>query len=186
MTQEQNAIKNCFLNFNNGRGGKYIEVGCDDNQQESNAAMLLQNGWYGTLVDCSPTCMGKLRKFYGTDPRVQLLQYALTDFDGSFKYTDKVKTENGQYIYNNIEVNSMSMRRFLSLYGNDIDFLVLNADALGMNYVLLSLINNDFYHKLKCICIRHDGYAEKVKERLSPFGFKTIFMNENSLIMSKV
>ena len=197
QNDEEKHIVEYFINFNNGRGGKYIEIGSYDPFKFSNTRRLFEQGWSSVLVEPSPICMARLKAVYENEPRVQLLQVAISDSDGTMKFyecngdavgtTDishKDKWEKGSDVkYSEIEVASMSMQNFINVHGADVDFI--NIDVEGTNLLLFNLIPNDFLHRLKMICIEHDGHHEAMIQKLTRFGFRTILINGENLIMVK-
>ena len=198
QNDEEKYITDYFRNFNNGRGGKYAEIGSYDAFKFSNTRALFEQGWSGVLVEPSPTCMARLKDTYAKEPRIQLLQVAISDNDGVMTFyetnggdaigtTDlahKDKWEKGNNVqYSPIQVQAMSMQNFISVHGADIDFI--NIDVEGTNLLLFNLLPNNFLHRLKMICIEHDGNHESMIQKLTSFGFRTILLNPENLIMVK-
>ena len=197
QNNEQEYITDYFRNFNNGRGGKYVEIGSFDPFKFSNTRALYEQGWCGCLVEPSPTCMARLKAAYANEPRIQLLQVAISDNDGVMTFyeaggdaigtTDiahKDKWEKGNGVqYSPIQVQAMSMQSFIRIHGADVDFI--NIDVEGTNWLLFNLIPNDFLHRLKMICIEHDNYHNSIIQKLTGFGFRTILLNNENLIMVK-
>ena len=181
MTQEQSVIRDHFMNFNNGRGGKFVEVGVEEDPQLSNVRTLYEQGWVGIVVDGSTSRMAKVRQVYGSDPRFQLLNYAINDADGMTQFTEKIMEGNVEKEIT-VQVQAMSVNRFMSLHGYDIDFINLNSDR---NMLIFLNIQNDFWHRLKAISIKHYGYHEQIKQRLMSFGFRVLLLNDVHLIMGK-
>ena len=198
QNDEEKHITDYFMNFNNGRGGKYAGIGSYDAFKFSNTRALFERGWSGVLVEPSPTCMARLKDTYAKEPRIQLLQVAISDNDGSMTFYETVggdaigttdlahkdKWEKGNNVqYSPIQVQAMSMQNFISVHGADIDFI--NIDVEGTNLLLFNLIPNDFLHRLKMICIEHDGHHESMIQKLTGFGFRTLLLNPENLIMVK-
>jgi len=198
QNDEEKYITDYFMNFNNGRGGKYAEIGSFDAFKFSNTRALFERGWSGVLVEPSPNCMARLKDVYAKEPRIQLLQVAISDNDGVMTFyetnggdaigtTDlahKDKWEKGNNVqYSPIQVQAMSMQNFISVHGADIDFI--NIDVEGTNLLLFNLLPNNFLHRLKMICIEHDGNHASMIQKLTGFGFRTILLNPENLIMVK-
>jgi len=198
QNNEEHFITEHFRDLN-GRGGKLIEIGSFDPYTFSNSRKLLEQGWRGVLVEPSPTCMGRIKKVYEFDPRIQLLQVAITENDGYIDFYDTVggdaigttdiahkkKWEEGEYKikYSPIQVQSMSMNTLISVHGSDVDFL--NIDVEGTNINLFRTIPNDFLHRLKMICIEHDGHYDEIAVKLGTFGFRKLMLNNENIILAK-
>lgn len=183
--------------FNENNNGKYLEIGSFHPTKFSNTRALYEKGWSGVLVEPSPKCMKNLEDAYLNEPRIKLLQAAITDNDGTITLyeangdaissTDiphKEKWERGAGIkYNEITVKSISMYTFLKEHGDNTDFI--NIDVEGTNLSLFNFIPDDFLSRLKMICIEHDNHNAKMMERLSNFGFKQLMLNAENLIAAK-
>lgn len=198
QNNEQKYITEYFHNFNNGRGGKFLEIGAFHPTVFSNTRALFERGWVGCMVEPSPTCMANIKAVYANEPRIQLLQVAITNEDGYIKFYDahgdavsstelahKEKWEKGndKIQFSEIQVQAMSMSKLISLHGAEVDFI--NIDVEGSNFMLFSLLPNDFLHRLKMICIEHDGYHQSMIQKLTSFGFKQLLLNNENLIMVK-
>src|ERR1035437_5313017 len=197
QNDEQKYITEYFKNYNNGRGGKFIEIGAFNAFKFSNTRALFEQGFIGVMVEPNPICMQGLKDVYGKEPRIQLLEVAISDNDGYMKFyqpmgdaigtTDiahKEKWEKGANVqYSEIQVQAMSMQNLLMTHGMETDFV--NIDVEGTNYQLFQLLPNDFLHRLKMICIEHDGWHQSMVLKLSGFGFRTILSNGENLIMVK-
>ena len=197
QNDEEKYITEYFHNFNNGNGGKFLEIGAYNPTKFSNTRALFESGWTGVMVEPSPICMARIKEVYANQPRIQLLQVAISNEDGYIKFfeaggdaigtTDiahKEKWEKGANVqYSEIQVEAMSMAKLISLHGEEIDFI--NIDVEGTNFMLFSLLPNEFLHRLKMICIEHDGYHQSIEQKLTSFGFKKILLNNENIIMVK-
>lgn len=197
QNNEQEFIENYFLNYGNGNGGKFLDIGAYDPFKFSNTRCLYEKGWRGIYVEPSPICFERFKETYGKDPRIQLLNYAISTNDGSIIFYEsngdaisttsiqhKDKWERGAGVkYQEIIVPTMSMAKLLSQFGADIDFLSLDTEST--NIELFELLPNDFLHRLKMICIEHDNHYVQIENKLQSFGFRKIHINGENLIMAK-
>lgn len=195
QNDEQDYILEYFKN--NVTGIKYIEIGGYNPFKFSNTRALYELGAYGVVVEPSPICMSKFEEEYSNEPRITLIQAAITDFDGEVKFYEssgdaisstsiehKEKWEKGYSVkYNEITVKSISMETFLKEHGQDVDFI--NIDVESTNWQLFNLIPDWFFNRLKMICIEHDGKYVEIEQKLSSFGFRKILFNAENLIMVK-
>lgn len=194
QNNEQDYILEYFNDLNNG---KYLEIGSFHPTKFSNTRALFEKGWSGVLVEPSPNCMKSLENAYLDEPRIKLVQAAITDTDGMITFyeassdaigsTDvahKQKWEKGNGVqYNEITVKAISMASFLKEHGENVDFI--NIDVEGTNWQLFNLIPDWFFNSIKMICIEHDGKNIEMENKLKSFGFRKILFNAENLIMVK-
>lgn len=195
QNSEQDAILNYFNN--SGKGLKYIEIGGYSPFTFSNTRALYELEASGIIVEPSPECMAEFEKEYANEPRIKLVQAAITDNDGIVEFYNSVgdaisttdishkeKWEKGYAVnYNKITVKSISMNTFLKEHGQDVDFI--NIDVESTNWQLFNLIPDWFFNRLKMICIEHDGKNIEMENKLKTFGFHKILLNAENLIMVK-
>jgi FkbM family methyltransferase len=197
QNNEEQFIVDYFQNLNQQRGGMFLEIGGYSPFKFSNTRRLYEIGFSGIYVEPSPICFEEFKKEYAKESRIQLLNYAITKEDGtmtlyeaggdaistlSTEHRDKWE-KNAGVKYNPIIVKTMSMQTLISKFGGNIDFL--NLDVEGTNWELFNLLPNDFLHRLKMICVEHDNYHNEIAQKLSPFGFKPLMLNNENLIMAK-
>ena len=195
QNNEQDYILDYFNN--NGNGIKYIEIGGYNPFKFSNTRGLYELGAAGVVVEPSPICMSKFEDEYANEPRIKLVQGAITDSDGIITFyeskgdavssTDvshKTKWEQGSKVeFTEITVKSISMATFLKEHGDNVDFI--NIDVESTNMQLFKLIPDWFFNRLKMICIEHDGRHVEMEQKLTSFGFHKILFNAENLIMAK-
>lgn len=178
--------------------GNYLEIGSFDPKVFSNTRALFEKEWHGVLVEPSPICMSRLREEYGNEPRITLVEAAVSNFDGVIDFkeeqhgyavgsTDEKHVEkwsrDENFKFNNIKVKSISVDTLLKEHGKDIDFLSLDVE--GINYEIFQIIPDSFFERLKCICIEHDDKYNEIEQKLIPFGFSKVYFNAENLIMVK-
>jgi FkbM family methyltransferase len=197
QNNEQEIILEHLNNFNNGFAGKFIDIGAYDPFVFSNTRCLYERGWRGYFIEPSPTCYAKFKETYKNDTRVQAFNFAIGTHDGTVTFYDscgdavsttsiehKVKWEQGANVtFTPIIVPCVAMQKFLNEHGADCDFI--SIDTEGTNYQLFLLLPDAFLHRLKMICIEHDGYNQHIEHKLKSFGFKTVLTNNENLIMVK-
>lgn len=195
----QNSEQDTILEYfnNNGKGIKYIEIGGYSPFTFSNTRALYELGASGVIVEPSPECMASFENEYVNEPRIKLVQAAITDSDGIVEFYNSVgdaisttdiahkeKWEKGYSVnYNKITVKSISMDTFLKEHGQEVDFI--NIDVESTNWQLFNLIPDWFFNRLKMICIEHDGKNVEMETKLKSFGFRKILFNGENLIMVK-
>ncbi len=194
---EQQYIVNYFAQNTSGGSRKFLEIGAYDAFKFSNTRALFETGFNGIMVEPSPACFARLKEVYGNEMRIHLINAAIAENDGVVTFyeaggdaigtTDpdhKLKWERGANVqYKQITVPAMSMQRLMSQFGMDIDFLSLDTE--GTNFKLFNLLPNYFLHRLKCICIEHDGKNQEIMAKLNSYGFRQIYLNNENLVAVK-
>jgi FkbM family methyltransferase len=198
QTFSQNNEQQYILShFDNIYNGKYCEIGSFHPTIFSNTRALFEKGWNGVLVEPSPICIKSLKKEYENEPRITIVEAAITNKDGvvtfyesggdavgSTSLNHKEKWEAGFAVtYEEITVNSISMETFLKEFGENIDFL--NLDVESTNIELFNLIPDWFWERLSMLCIEHDNQQDYIISKLQPFGFKELHRNGENLILAK-
>ncbi len=75
------VLLRCFADL---RGLRFIQVGANDGQRyDPLAAFIGPHGWQGVMLEPMPAYFGALRRRYGSQPGLTLLQAALDDSAGT-------------------------------------------------------------------------------------------------------
>lgn len=197
QNQEEKVIVDYFSKNTSGHGSKFIDIGAFDPFKFSNTRKLYEMGWTGIYVEPSPICFNRFKEAYKSEMRIHLINAAIAPNDGTITLyeangdavstTDishKDKWERGSNVrYNPIIVPALSMQKFMSQFGMDVDFLSLDTE--GTNYQLFSLLPDYFLHRLKMICIEHDGYHQQIMTKLQGYGYRQLELNNENLIAAK-
>ncbi len=194
QNDEQSYILDYFKDYPTG---KFVEIGAFNPKTFSNTRALYEKNFIGVYVEPSRICMENFRVEYNNEPRITLVECAITGHNGKIKFFesngDAVSTTDiphkdkwahgGRVNFSEIEVTAMSMESFLNEYGKDTDFFNLDVEATNM--YLFNLVPDWFWSRLKMICIEHDNGQNEIINKLSNYGFKTLMQNGENLIMAK-
>jgi FkbM family methyltransferase len=199
MSYSQNREEEYILDyFKNSPPSKLIEIGSFDPMIFSNSRALYELGWNLVLVEPAPKCMERLVDEYANDPKVTLIDAAISDKDSVIDFFEQVngyavsttsvkhkeKWEQGSHFkYKKIEVKSMSMEALIKNYGEGCDFI--SIDVEDTNYQLLQLIPDSFLQQVKMICIEYDEFDKEIEAKLTPFGFMKLYTSGENLIFAK-
>lgn len=197
QNNEQQVIIDYFSKHTSGHGGRFIDIGAFDPFKFSNTRALYERGWSGVYVEPSPICYQRFVNAYQNDTKIHLINAAIAQNDGTVEFFeangDAISTtshehkekweKNPNVKYNKIIVTALSMQKFLSQHGMDVDFLSLDTE--GTNYELFNLLPDYFLHRLKMICIEHDNKYMSITNKLSSYGFTQVLINNENLIAVK-
>lgn len=187
--------------------GTFLDIGANDGKLFSNSLWLIEHGWGGTMVEPSPKAFEELWKNHGSNSKLYLMQYAISDFDGtaefyesgSVKVTGRVKnislvsTLISDYLkpwenrvkFEKITVPCLSFRSFLERsFNKKFDFITIDAEGQDWNILQQMDLN-----ALGCqfICIEHDKITpmEQFKEYIEKQGYRYLAHTQVNLLMAK-
>lgn len=182
--------------FTGLENGKFIDIGGFDPFRFSNTRLLYESGWNGVIVEPSPKCFKSFIKEYDGNPKIKLINAAISGEDGDTKFFEangdaistteiphKVKWENSGVVYNEITVPTISMSRFINENGKGTDFISIDTEAT--NYSLFLMLPDWFLTNLKMICIEHDNHYQEIEAIIYKYGFKKMYLNAENIILAK-
>jgi FkbM family methyltransferase len=195
MYSQNNEEEIILEYFSNHQPAKFIDIGGFHPTVFSNTRCLVERGWSGVYVEPSPICMKSFKDEYSENPNIILVQQAITDKTGKSVFfessgdavgtLDKSHKERWESVvkFNEIEIDCISMRDFLSEYFTDHTFI--SIDVEGINLTLFNLIPDYVFEKISLLCIEHEGRHDEILSRCSNFNFTQILLNRENLILAK-
>ncbi len=192
----QNQEETFILEYFRGKAdGKFIDIGAYHVEQFSNTRQLYLNGWSGLLVEPAPDNYNAIADHYKDEPRIKVLNCAIGTVSGEIDFyacNDAVSTTDISHKekwgaagvpYNKIKVNQVNVVDFMNEHCKDVDFLSIDTEATNMQ--LFRMIPDWVFEQIKMICIEHDLHYDEISERLDKFGFKTLHLNAENIILAK-
>ncbi len=85
--------------------------------------------------------------------------------------------------YTKITVPQMSVVDFFHEYGADTEMLSIDTESTNIN--VFRGVPDWVWERLLLLVIEHDGNILEINERLRPFGFNTIHINAENIILVK-
>lgn len=177
--------------------GKFLDIGAYDVFRFSNTRALYETGnWSGILVEPQPANYKSISEYYAEDESIQVLNVAIGETNGEIDFYDsngdaigttdidhKTKWEAGGVNYTKIRVQQMAVSDFFNQYGKDVDMISLDVEATNM--VVFRLIEDWVWERLKLLVIEHDNCQDEIESKLIPFGFSTLYVNSENIILAK-
>ena len=175
---------------------KFIDIGGFDPKLLSNTRCLVEQGWSGVYVEPSPLCMANFVKEYEGNEKIQLVDKAVSDVEGSItfweSFGDAVSTTSTKHVekwspyvkYTEITVPTISMEDLIDQYGEGVKFLSLDVES--QNYELFLQIPSHFWDQILMCVIEHDNYYSEMTKMLQWFGFSKLGQNAENIIMGKI
>jgi hypothetical protein len=77
----------------------------------------------------------------------------------------------------------MSMDSLLKGINTKIDFL--NIDVESTNIELFDLVPDKIWEEIRMLCIEHEGKQKHIESKLKGFGFNTLLVNFENIILAK-
>jgi FkbM family methyltransferase len=174
--------------------GRFLDVGAFDGRTFSNTLKLYERGWSGVLVEPSPLAFAGLQREYKGKPRVELIQAAVADKDGTIGLWDsggdaisstvdshKAKWEKGYKCkFTKIVVPSITYKTLFDKYGDDYNFV--NIDTESTNLEMLKAFPFERCNPM-CMCIEHDSKIDQMMAILSIKGFRVVYTSGENIVV---
>ena len=182
--------------FHERHPSKFLDIGGFDPKALSNTRCLVERHWSGVYVEPSPICMANFMKEYLDNPRIQLVEKAVSHEEGEITFWesngDAVSTTSPKHVqkwspyvkYTEIKVPTISMGDLIEEYGEGVELLSLDVES--QNYELFLQIPPHFWDQIKMCVIEHDGYDAEMTRILQGFGFSKLGQNAENIIMGKI
>lgn len=195
MPYSQNNEESFITEYFKDKTGKFIDIGAYHVFKFSNTRALYERGWSGVLVEPAPANYKAIADHYKDDPRIEVLNVAIGETSGEIDFYetgDAVSTSDEAHMnkwaaagvaFNKIKVPQINVIDFMNNNCNDVDFLSVDTEAT--NLALFRATPGWVFDQIKMICIEHDLFYEEIKERLAPYGFSTLHLNAENILLAK-
>lgn len=198
MKYSQNDEESFILDhFSDKQNGKFLDVGAYDTFRFSNVRALYEKGgWSGVLVEPAPQNYKAIADNYKDDSKITVLNVAIGETNGEIDFYesdgDAVGTTDESHMkkwgdagvkYTKIKVPQMSVEDFFNQYGKDADFLSIDTEATNM--VIFRCIPDWVFERLSLFIIEHDNCQKEIEEKLSEYGFFTLYTNGENIVLAK-
>lgn len=180
-----------------GVTGRLLDIGAWYPKTFSNSRLLIEAGWEALLVEFSPKPVRELVAEYAANPRVKVLQAAVTVTDGGMaEYTvtdDGLSTANAEHhekweknggYYGKLWVSQMPIRQLLEQFGGDFDFV--SIDTEGTSADLARHYLGALEQLPPVICVEHDGRTVELMETAQVRGYRIVHLNGTNVVLSRL
>jgi FkbM family methyltransferase len=185
-----------ILDYFGKKIGKFIDIGSYDVFRFSNVRALYERGWSGVLVEPQPENFNAIYEHYKNDPKITTLNCAIGDKNGEIDFYesngDAVGTTNEEHMekwgasgvkYTKIKVLEIDIADFMEEHCVGIDFISIDTESTNMT--LFRRIPDFVFQQISMFCIEYDNGKDEIEERLSKFGFNTLYVNAENIILAK-
>lgn len=175
--------------------GRFLDIGAFDGKTFSNTLALVERGWSGVCIEPSPSVFVSLLKQHGENPRIKLLNAAVTVMGGFFTFYDS----GGDAISSTLEAHAkkwaagygtkfasydvftVALDELFNQYGFDFDFI--NLDIEGCSFAMFQHLPIARLAKTTCLCVEHDGNINAAIQKGSEWGFRMLTSNGENIIL---
>ncbi|MFH1148501.1 MAG: FkbM family methyltransferase [Pseudomonadota bacterium] len=193
----QNDEEAVITEYFNGFTGRFLDIGAYDGKTFSNTYRLVELGWCGICFEPSPSVFPRLREIHRDNPRITVVQTAISDRTGRQRFYDsngdaistfderhKKRWEDGaKSVFSEVEVDTVSVEEMFGTYGRNFDFI--NLDVESCNWEIFRAFDFAGMSMLRLICVEHDGWIEAMMKIMHPFGFHELARNAENLIAGR-
>lgn len=197
MSYSQNAEESIILDYYKDKpNGKFIDVGAYHITRFSNTRALYERGFSGILVEPAPSNYKAINEHYLQEPRIAVMNFAVGDPAGEIVFYesngDAVSSSDYDHMkkwaaagvqYSEIKVQQVGVADFFNEFGHGTDFL--SVDTESTNISVFRAIPDWIWKQISLLCIEHDGQHEEIAEKLADFGFLTLHINAENIILGK-
>lgn len=201
----QNKEEKYILEFFGGSIGNLLDIGANDGKTLSNSLALIEKGWSGVLVEPGKTAYSKLEKLHGFNPRINLVNFAISDKVGKVEFYEsevhkplgnsnygllstldknEISRWKGTEKFNKTEVECLDFQTLLNFSQGSFDFITIDAE--GVDLAILRQI--DLSH-VQLLCIEHNSSKQTRKEILDyckTFGMvNVIYESHENILLAK-
>lgn len=198
MSYSQNSEESFILDFfEKKEKGKFIDIGAFHVFQFSNTRALYEKGWGGVLVEPAPSNYKAIADHYKDEPRIEVLNVAIGETTGEIDFYesggDAVGTSDEKHMkkwgdagvkYTKIKVPQVSVEEFFYKHIDDTDFISIDTEATNM--AIFRVIPDYVFWQIKLFIIEHDNCQKEIEDHLERFGFTTLYMNSENILLGKV
>ena len=197
MSYSQNREEDVIVQlFNaNTNVGHVLDIGAHNGSLFSNTLRLFELGWSGVCIEPSPCVFVDLLKLHGSNPKIALVNAAVTQTGGLVDFYDcggdavsttqlahKAKWENGYGSkFTKMIVNSVSFDSLFRKFGFSFDFI--NLDVEGISAELFMAMPLRSLERTRCLCIEHDSKMAEIQDHAAKFGFSYVHHNGENVIL---
>lgn len=180
--------------FENTKEGRFLDIGAHDGQTFSTTRQLALQGWGGVCVEPSPSVFPALQKRYQNNPKIQTLEYAVSDITGVIDFWDSdgdlVSSINQEHIrawaakgwhFKKTQVNTLTVPALFELVGYDFNFI--NLDVEGTNLNVFSQFPFAKLEKTKMICVEFEHKEQQMLELTKSYGFRLLHKTPENLLL---
>lgn len=176
--------------------GRVLDIGAWHPTTFSNSRLLIDDGWEALLVEFSPTPVRTLVAAYADNPRVRVVQAAVSTGEGGMREYDVTDdglstctpeirekwNEKGGY-YGKLWVAQLPLRALLEQFGGD--FTVVSFDAEGTSVDLAAHYLRDLQQLPQVLVVEHDDRIVEIMTVAQERGYRLVHANGTNVVLAR-
>lgn len=173
---------------------RLLDLGAWHPTQFSNSRALLESGWIGVLVECSPGPARDLIREYSNWPGVEVIAAAV-GFDRScvkiHATDDAVSTSSAQNLeiwrsaggyYGQFWAPQIRLEDIFNQFGGGFEFINFDTEGSSVELFVECL---RLECRPKCACIEHDGRIAELAGHAQAAGYMTQLINGTNMVVAR-
>jgi len=169
-----------------------LEIGAWWPDTFSNSRLFIDRGWRALLVEFSPEPVHKLLKEYGANPKVRIIQAAVTASDDTlleFNITDDALSTNNEKVletwrerggyFGKMWVPGLSVPRLANQFGGNFDVVSIDTEGSSVDIAAAWIATGA---RPKVLCVEHDGRSLELMLAIQGAGYELRFTNDTNAI----
>jgi FkbM family methyltransferase len=173
--------------------GRFLDIGAWSAKDFSNTRALYELGWSGVMIEPSPGPMLGLLKEYGNDPRITLVQGAVTCEPGliALHVTDDAVTTSNECefekwkdtakFHGKMTVPGIPLDYIARQYGG-FDFVNIDAEGISADLLLQAL---RLGWQPGCICVEHERREGEIIAAATPLHYHVVYGNGTNMVLRR-
>ena len=171
--------------------GRFLDIGAWHPTEFSNTRALFELGWSGVMIEPSPGPMLNLLDAYGNEPRVTLIQAAVsvTTDPLSMMVTDDAVSTSDEVQYGvwkdaakyrgRLVVPTITPGAIATRYGG---FDFVNIDAEGESArIFLHMLELGLFPP--CVCVEHDSQTTILSIEATKHNYRVVLVNSTNMVL---
>lgn len=166
--------------------GSFLDIGAYHPFDKSNTRALFELGWSGLMIEPSPGPMRVLVKEYGNEPRITLIQAAITLEPGlvTLKVSDDAVSSSSAAVqetwktaggyFGSMLVPGLTLEQLSNQFGGAFDFVNIDAEGVSVDIALRML---SLGWEPKCFCCETDNRLQELAIAATAKNFRLTFDN---------
>lgn len=173
--------------------GKFLDIGAWDPKCFSNTRALYERGWFGIMIEPSPTALLALLKEYGNDDHVRVLQAAVlfeqlgylrmhmtADSVSTADPASYEKWKDTAAFQGDLLVRVITWPEINTLFGG-FDFVNIDAEGISVDLFHAMLASGA---KPSCCCVEHDGRMTELAAAATAVGYRAVYVNGTNAVFT--
>jgi FkbM family methyltransferase len=198
MYSQNNEEEIILQHLGHLKTGRFLDIGAYDGQTFSNTLALAERGWSGVCIEPSPANFIRLMALHKERPTIELVNAAVVYGPGGMmRFHDsggdgvstlinahREKWEKGSQVrFQSYWLLPLPIHVLFQTVGYNFQFV--NLDVEGHSADLFLRLPLNALGSVACYCVEHDNRIQEIENAGATFGFHTVAVNAENVILVK-